>query len=70
MIFDEYCGYCFYVCNYFRSKEKVQTVLETMGISPMERPDKVPVEQLVKMSELFYQKQRQPAETAETSASS
>jgi 16S rRNA (adenine1518-N6/adenine1519-N6)-dimethyltransferase len=37
-------------------KEKVQSVLETMNISHMERPDKVPVEELIRMSELFYQK--------------
>ena len=43
------------LCNGY-PKEKVQSVLETMGIPPTERPDKVPVEQLVRMSELFYQK--------------
>ena len=41
------------LCNGY-PKEKVQSVLETMGIPVTERPDKVSVEQLVRMSELFY----------------
>ncbi|MBQ9754879.1 MAG: ribosomal RNA small subunit methyltransferase A [Lentisphaeria bacterium] len=43
------------LCNGY-PKEKVQSVLETMGIPATERVDKVPVEQLVNMSELFYRK--------------
>ena len=43
------------LCNGF-PKEKVQSVLEAMGIPHNERPDKVPVEQFVRMCKLFYQK--------------
>ena len=43
------------LCNGY-PKEKVQSVLAEMGIPATERPDKVPVEELVRMSQLFYQK--------------
>ena len=43
------------LCNGY-PKEKVKSVLEEMGIPHTERPDKVPVEKLVRMSELFYGK--------------
>jgi 16S rRNA (adenine1518-N6/adenine1519-N6)-dimethyltransferase len=43
------------LCNGY-PKEKVKSVLETMGIPTTERPEKVSVEQFVKMSELFYLK--------------
>ena len=43
------------LCNGY-PKEKVQSVLEEMGIDHTERPDTVPVEKLVRMSELFYTK--------------
>lgn len=43
------------LCNGF-PKEKVQSVLEKMGIPHNKRPDKVPVEKFVEMCKLFYQK--------------